>query len=104
MKNLSYGEALVELCSHVTFRTEETRDAVRKAIEVEHGLYVVPEAEKLADELERLRALAKAQREEKQAAADAAELASLRDELGLTRAADDQADDDQGDEEDEPSF
>jgi hypothetical protein len=83
---LSYGEALVELAEHTPFRTAAAKAAVIKAIQVEHGLYVRPQAETLELELEQLRAMKAAKDKADAEAARDAELAALRAELGVTPA------------------
>lgn len=81
---LSYADALVEIAMRVSpWPSEGHRDEVIKALQTEHGTYIVPEAETKALELERLRALA-AEADLKAAnEAQDAELALLRAKLGL---------------------
>ena len=83
---LGYGEALAEIAARVSWPSEAHGADVVKAILVEHGLYVVPEAETRAAEIERLRALKATKDATVQEAAEEAELAALRAELGLRHA------------------
>lgn len=92
---LTYGAALVEVAKRCSWPSEEHQAEVVKAIQVEHGLYVVPEAETRQLELERLRRLAAEADAVAAEAAREAEIAELRGRLGL----DSQDDDDQGDDE-----
>lgn len=81
---LSYADALVEMAKAISWKHEAHQAEVVKALQVEHGAYVVPEAETKALELERLRALA-AEADLKAAnEAQDAELALLREKLGIT--------------------
>lgn len=81
---LTYGHALVEMAKLVPWRDEEHKAAVIKALQVEHGHYIVPEAETRALEVERLRRLVAEQDAKEKAAAEEAELVALREKLGLT--------------------
>lgn len=92
---LAYAEALCEVAVRIPWGTEAQRDEVVKAIRVEHGIYVVPEAETRAAELERLRGLVAAKEAEEKEAADVAEEAALREKLGLPakKVAEDDRDD-----------
>lgn len=80
---LSYGQALSELARAVNWPTEQHRAEVVKAIETEHGIYVVPQEEVRANEIARLRALKAEQDKAAKEEAEAAELAELRRSLGL---------------------
>ena len=92
---LAYADALCEIAVRIPFGTEAQRDEVVKAIRVEHGVYVVPEAETRAAEIERLRGLVAAKEAEEKEAADIAEEAELRVKLGLPakKVAEDDRDD-----------
>lgn len=85
---LTYADALAEIAKRVPWGREEQGAEVVKAIQVEHGVYVVPEAETKAAEIERLRVLAaEADRVAAEEAQDA-ELAALRERLGIVHGAD----------------
>lgn len=80
---LTYAGALAEIAKATSWPSEQHRDDVVKAILVEHGEYVVPEAETRALELERLRVLVAQQEADAKAAAEEVELAELRAKLGI---------------------
>lgn len=82
-KPLTYGEALCEIVNAVRWPSEVHGADVLKAVQVEHGLYVVPQEEQRANEIERLRAIVAERDAADKAAAEAAELVALRESLGL---------------------
>lgn len=90
---LGYGEALVEVARLAPWNHEGHRDAVIEAIQREHGLYIVPEAKTREEEIQRLRLLAAEQDAREAEAAQEAELAALREKLGITTPADAAGDD-----------
>lgn len=80
---LSYGQALAELAKATNFPSEAHRADVVKAIHVEHGLYVVPQEEIRANEIERLRRMVAEREAAESEAREASELRELREQLGL---------------------
>lgn len=80
---LAYADALVLIAVKQGWPSDEHQAEVVKAIQVEHGVYVVPQAETRAAELERLRALAAEKESVEKAAAEESEIAKLRVQLGL---------------------
>lgn len=81
---LTYAQALVEIARVAPWRDEAHKAEVVKALQVEHGDYIVPEAETRALEVERLRRLVAEKHAQEKADAEVAELAALRAELGMT--------------------
>lgn len=89
---LTYSQALCEIAARISWPTEAHQADVVKALQIEHGDYVVPEAETKVLEIERLRAIAA---EQDLAAANKAqdeELAALRERLGINPAAEPESD------------